>query len=410
MRAHFKRSCSLPAVFHLPPGDSTIDKGSCMRLLDRYILKNFLIPFLLCFFGFLSIWLVFDLSDNAGEFIDGHVKAKFVAYFYLTQLPQITLICLPVGLLLALLYSLTRMSRTNEIIAMLTAGQSLARLIVPLIGAGLILTGVSCALNYKLAPHAESLKKQLIEQISKKKDKSRTLEGQLFRNRMDNRTWFVQKMPTHPTENSVLQGLHIIQQDAHGNITTKWYARTASYKETTKTWLLSHGKTVEFDTGGNILSDKPWRTLEAKLWKETPWRIASSNLEAQSLSVPELRDYLRYNADFPEAQLAPYRTHLQYRWALPWSCLVVVFLAAPLGVIFSRRGMLTGVAGSIFYFFCMIFMTNLMLALGKGYRTSAVVAAWTPNIVFGCIGLYLLFLRSTNRELPRLSSLFRSKP
>ncbi|MEI6351929.1 MAG: LptF/LptG family permease [Verrucomicrobiota bacterium] len=381
-----------------------------MRLLDRYILNNFLIPFLLCFFGFLSIWLVFDLSDNVGDFIEGHVNAKFIAYFYLTQLPQITLLCMPVGLLLALLYALTRMSRTNEIIAMLTAGQSLSRILLPLMIAGLVLTGVSTALNYKLAPHAESLKKQIMEQTRKKKDKNSTIEGQLFRNRLDNRTWYVQKMPSHTDNSAVLQGLHIVQQDADGVIKTKWYARVARYKEDTKTWLFSGGKTVEFDKEGSIVSDKAWQSLETNNWKETPWRIASSNLEAASLSVPELRDYLHFNSDFPETQLAPYRTHFQYRWALPWQCLVVVFLAGPLGVVFSRRGMLTGVAGAIMYFFGMIFLTNLMLALGKGYRISAATAAWTPVVLFGSIGLYLLFLRSTNRELPKFSQLFRLKP
>ena len=381
-----------------------------MRLLDRYILNNFLIPFLLCFFGFLSIWLVFDLSDNVGDFIEGHVNAKFVAYFYLTQLPQIIMICMPIGLLLALLYALTRMSRTNEIIAMLTAGQSLGRLLLPLIITGLVLTGISTALNFKLAPHAESLKKQILEQTRKKKDKNTVIEGQLFRNRIDNRTWYVQKMPAHTDNNSVLQGLHIVQQDASGNIQIKWYARVARYKEETKKWLLSGGKTVEFDTEGNIVSDKAWQSFETDNWKETPWRIASSNLEAQSLSVPELRDYIRFNSDFPAPQLAPYRTHLQYRWSLPWACMVVIFLAGPLGVVFSRRGMLTGVGSAILLFFGLTFFTNLMLALGKGYRTSAIVAAWTPNVVFACIGLYLLFLRSTNREAPKLSQLFRHKP
>ncbi len=51
------------------------------------------------------------------------MKLKTLAFFYLTQFPQILVICLPYSLLLALLYSLSRMSRSNEIISMLTAGQ-----------------------------------------------------------------------------------------------------------------------------------------------------------------------------------------------------------------------------------------------------------------------------------------------
>jgi lipopolysaccharide export LptBFGC system permease protein LptF len=137
-------------------------------------------------------------------------------------------------------------------------------------------------------------------------------------------------------------------------------------------------------------------------WTETPWRIASSQLEAQNLSIPKLRDYLKHNGDFPDNQLAPFRTYLAHRWALPWSCLVVVFIAAPLGIVFSRRGVLAGVASSIFIFFGMIFLTNLFLALGKGGRINPLVAAWFPNAFFGIVGLVLLYFRSTNRELPKL--------
>ena len=103
-----------------------------MRLLDRYVLQNFLIPFFYSTCGFLAIWLVFDLSDKGHDFIEAHVKLKTLAYFYLTQFPQILVICLPVGLLLALLYSLSRMSRSNEIISMLTAGRSVLRVMLPL--------------------------------------------------------------------------------------------------------------------------------------------------------------------------------------------------------------------------------------------------------------------------------------
>ena len=53
-------------------------------------------------------------------------------------------------------------------------------------------------------------------------------------------------------------------------------------------------------------------------------------MNADFLSVPELRDYLKYNWDFPAQRLAPYRTQLLYRWALPAVCIVVVFFGGPM--------------------------------------------------------------------------------
>jgi lipopolysaccharide export LptBFGC system permease protein LptF len=139
-------------------------------------------------------------------------------------------------------------------------------------------------------------------------------------------------------------------------------------------------------------------SLLIKDWSETPFRLGSANVRAENLSVPELRDYLKFNSDFPGTLLAPFQTHLQYRWALPWTCFVVVLIAAPLGIGYSRRGILSSVAASIILVFSMNFLTHLFLALGEGDRVPAWVAAWTPNLIFTVIGLYLLFLRATNRE------------
>ena len=378
-----------------------------MRLLDRYIISNFLIPFSLCFLGFLGIWLVFDLGGNLQDFIEGHASLKFVFLYYLTQLPQITVMTLPIGLLLALLYALSKMSRSNEIIAMLTAGESLGRLMAPLVAIGLLLTGVSTLLNFKWAPHAESLKKEMMRELSRKRDKDTSIDGQLFRNRIDNRTWYVVRMPANGDNRGELQRVMITEQDREGNIHTKWYAWKAKFEEETKTWTLYGGKITRFDSEGNVVSDTPFTRLPVTGWSENPWRIASSNFEAHSLSVAELRAYLRYNWDFPDTMLAPYRVQLQYRWALPWECFVVVFLAAPLGIVYSRRGVLSGVAGAIFCFALMMFLTSLMMALGKGSHLPSAAAAWGPFAFFLLIGFYLLYIKSTNREMPSLRQLFR---
>ena len=46
-----------------------------MRILDRYVLQKFSLPFVYCFLGFIAIWFIFDLSDNLPDFLQG--KAGF---------------------------------------------------------------------------------------------------------------------------------------------------------------------------------------------------------------------------------------------------------------------------------------------------------------------------------------------
>lgn len=372
-----------------------------MRLLDRHLLVSFLLPFIYCLLGFLSIWLVFDLASNLTDFIENGVSIPQIAYFYLTQLPAISVLTLPVGLLLALLYSLGRLSQANEIISMLSAGVSLERILVPFFLTGLAVTGLSTFLNYQLAPQADGRRDQMLAEMetgSNKLEKRSATLGHLFRNRADNRLWYVEKMPTDLKK--PFQGVQVLQQDAQGDIISKYYAHTAVYAAAEKTWHFLGAKLVKYTTEGDVVPGTERFPKDEAIsgWSETPWRVSSSTLEADKLSIPALREYLTLNSDFTRNQLAPFRTYLDYRWALPWSCLVVVCIAAPLGIVYSRRSVVAGVASSIFIFALILFTGNLFLALGRGDRVGSLYAAWTPNVIFTVIGLILLRMRALNQD------------
>jgi lipopolysaccharide export LptBFGC system permease protein LptF len=283
------------------------------------------------------------------------------------------------------------MSRANEIVSMLTAGISLIRVLAPLFLLAILTTAICFALNYSVAPHAEMARKLFFAP-----DKSTAgLEGQIFRNRRDARTWFIQRLRA---KSNVFDNVEVLQQDAADQITTAFLAERAEFHPGENTWTLSQAKVVHYDAAGNITSEQIEPSLVVRHWSETPYRLRSANMRAELMSLPELRDYLTFNADFPEALLAPFRTHYHYRIALPWTCLVVALIAAPLGVGFSRRGVLTSVATAILLIFALNFSTHLFLALGEGARIPAWIAGWAPTIVFGTIGLYLLQLRSSNRD------------
>jgi lipopolysaccharide export system permease protein len=289
------------------------------------------------------------------------------------------------------------MSRANEIVSMLTAGISVPRVLLPLMVVGLLTTGLVLALNYSLAPHAELSRKVFFDNINRGGPRQVRISGQIFRNRTNNRTWFIAHF--QPNSNK-FEGVQVIQQDEHDNIVKNYLASTANYDPAIKVWHFELTKIVQYDAAGNIIHEEFLPTLAIPGWTETPYRLGSANVRAEFLGVPELREYLRFNSDFPETLLAPFHTQLQYRLALPWTCLVVVFMAAPLGIGFSRRGILAGVAIAIVLVFSMHFLIHLFLALVAGDRISPLVAAWMPNVLFAAVGLYLLHLRATNRETP----------
>jgi lipopolysaccharide export LptBFGC system permease protein LptF len=283
------------------------------------------------------------------------------------------------------------MSRANEIVSMLTAGTSLIRVLTPLFILGILTTAACFGLNYSLAPHAEMARKIFLSE-DKGGDSG---EGQIFRNRRDSRTWFIQRF--RPKSN-VFDNVEVLQQDSSDHVSMAFLAERAEFDASEHSWTLSHAKIVHYDAAGNITSESIEPSVIIRHWSETPYRLRSANMRAELMSLPELRDYLNFNSDFPGTLLAPFRTHYHYRIALPWTCLVVALIAAPLGVGFSRRGVLTSVATAILLVFALNFSTHFFLALGEGDRIPAWMAGWAPAIVFGTIGLYLLQLRTSNRD------------
>ena len=154
------------------------------------------------------------------------------------------------------------------------------------------------------------------------------------------------------------------------------------------------------------VDDVPIRT-DISDWPETPWSIISSSLQPDFMSVQELVSYLKAHGGVEKGKLAAFRTQLFHRFAYPMECLIAVLVAAPLGISFSRRGVLGGVAGAILALIGLVFLNQLFVSLGKGMKISAWLAVWMPHLIVGSIGLILFAFRSRNRDLPSLSWLFK---
>ena len=369
------------------------------RIFDRYLFKNFLVPFLYALFGMIAIWLIYDLGENTATFQDAHLRTGTIFLFYLTQLPYVLVTWMPLAVLLGLLYVLTRMSRRNEIVSMLGAGVSVTRVLLPLVLTGLALTGFCTFLNYELAPKGQYAENYMIDEVSKGRSKTTQLDGHLYVNRTEHRAWFIQHLNTKTEE---ITGVEVTQEDPHGVILFKIYGRRAVHDRFKNVWTFYDGKITHVDNTGDVVDEQFFDKKDITGWSESAWQLGSSALKGKMMTVPQLEHYLRANADFPESNLAEYQTQLWYRFALPWNVLVVILVASPMCIVFSRRGVFGGVAGGLFLFIGLFASTNIFLALGQGSRIIPVVAAWAPAASFLLIGLVFLYLRTTNRPLPIL--------
>src|SRR2546429_2429016 len=102
-----------------------------MRLLDRYVLRELLIPLGFCLCFFLVFWISFDLFSELGNYQKNNLLIGDVAEYYLVKIPEFLVLVMPMALLLALLYTLTNHARYHELTAMRAAGVSLGRICLP---------------------------------------------------------------------------------------------------------------------------------------------------------------------------------------------------------------------------------------------------------------------------------------
>ncbi|MFP6872819.1 MAG: LptF/LptG family permease [Verrucomicrobiales bacterium] len=372
-------------------------------LFSKYILRQFFTPFAYCFSGFITIWLIIDLSDNGPYFFETNAPVAAILRYYAVQMPQVVVMILPITLLLAILYSLSRMSKSNEIISMISTGKSLRSILMPLFLVGFYLSLVSLALNYEWAPEAEGRKKAVMSSMKKDaraKESRYAVHARLYRNREDRRTWFVGRIP-FDLAGDKLSNIEIYQADEAGNTKLAYFAEKAAWNYFTREWRLIRGTAVYFDTDGDVVSQTRFDVRMLSNWRETPWKIYSGSLIPEQLGVPGLAFHMKTNSDQPARLLAPFKTHWHYRWALPWSCLGITLIAAPLGIVFSRHGVMGSVAAALLIFFGMLVCENIFLALGQGMRIPAFFGAWTTNIILASGGILALHFKSRHKELPK---------
>lgn len=133
-----------------------------MKILNKYILKSFLIPFLATFLVILFVlvmqvlWLQFD--KIAGKGIGIGLMLQFLGYIAQMQVP----LALPIAILLSSIMALGNLSENYEFAAIKSAGISLGRFLRPLIMLMLVLSALNFLfLNYAFPRAAFKFKNML---------------------------------------------------------------------------------------------------------------------------------------------------------------------------------------------------------------------------------------------------------
>jgi lipopolysaccharide export system permease protein len=382
--------CFLPAVAGL-----TYSLGS---ILARYVARQFLSLLSIGFFALATLWLLMDFQDNLDELKDTESIAATAAQLYAARFPEIVVTLLPYALLLSLLLCLGRLSSSREIVAMTQTGRGIARLTTPFFITGLLSAILCAGLNYQWAPRANAAEKVILDTARGFDEVA--AEVVKFRNPRERRLWMVGSFPPDFQKGAPLKQVRVVRENEDATLKSILDAKTASWDPSTGQWTFEGATLRKMNSGAppEFVQDLP-DPYVVKTWSETPAEIIQPGLPANQLGIPGLISWLKSHPAGSHERRQAYLTQWHHRWAQPFNCLVVVMLATPLGVVFSRRGATSGVAVTVFLCVGMLFFTTICLSLGDAYYLPPMLAAWLPNLVFGALALFLFQRRLSGRPI-----------
>ena len=371
-----------------------------MRLLDRYLLRELLLPLAYCLGGFLISFIAFDLFNSITDLQRANLSAVDILEYYLHRTPEflVASYVMPMSLLLALLYALTTHARHNELTAMRAAAIPLWRITLPYFAVGLLFSLAVFLLNEKLVPDgldaAERLKSRHADAQSK--DAQRVWKRSVFFiNQVENRRWTI--------------GAYHLQQNFLWNPQVEWRRNDGALVRVSaerarwfrRQWVFTNVVQYEFSSGVEAPTITKLDSLIVPGLTETPRMIKSEikissldNLRALrrvQLTMGEILDYLRLHPQLEKQKRDSLETMLHSRFAAPLICLVVVLIAVPFGALPGRRNVFVGVASSVGICFVFFVMKEFSLALGSSGFVAPWLAAWTPNVFFTATGLVLMW-------------------
>jgi lipopolysaccharide export system permease protein len=369
-----------------------------MRLLDRYLLRELLVPLGYCLGGFLLFWTVFDLFNSLGDLQEKRMLWQDIALYYLVRAPEVLVLILPIALLLGLLYSLTNHARHHEITAMRAAGISLWRIAQPYFLVGFAASLVLLALNELAVPNSSDL----AEKISRRRiavQAGALRPGQIgnltFNNSRDRRIW---RIGMYDSNAEIMIDPRVVWVLPDSSV--RWLDADRA-ERLDGVWVFLNAREYREEPKANSMPMPILQTNRLALpeFTETPEQIKSEIKLSRSISlrpgvrvemaIRELLNYLRLHPDPKPKERDWLYTQLHGRLAAPWTCLVVVLIAIPFGAASGRRNVFFGVAGSIFICFAFFVLQKVGLAMGSGGFLPPWIGAWLPNLFFSVTGAWL---------------------
>ncbi len=367
-----------------------------MRIIPRYLLREFLRPLFVCLLSFDLMYLVFDLFDNVSKFIETGFPVYAILKYYLCMIGTLSHWFTPASLMLATLYSMWMLSRSSEITAMRASGISFGSLARPFIVVAFLVAVIEGLSSEFVIPDASAWAARMktngfeVTKTSIQKDVRNNFP---YYFQAGKRQWLFEVIDLADIESAgkFKKKVSLVQEGKGqtGKDIVAWKITGSGAEYINGEWWIKNPEVIRYDQndGTELPSAESGLPKIVRIGSatETPEDFVLAARDWDNFSAHDMWRYLKRNNEKDPGKWYDFA----YRFAAPWACVVITLFAIPAGLTTARQSILRGVFTALGAFFAFYAMTHFCTFLGKQGTLPVYLAAWLPNLVFAALGVGL---------------------
>ena len=363
-----------------------------MRILTRYVLREFVIPLFYCLAGFVSIYVLFDLFGSFSRIVESDLSfGEIVLYFCGYFAPYFHYI-VPAALLLATLYTMWTFCRHSEIVAMRASGVSFLAIVKPLLAVSIMMAAGVAYVNEAFVPEKAQWAAQLKTNRFDAKSLART-DNVVLRNAPASRTWNVDAMADVSGEHLLKVRITTDRPDGGARLMNVT-AERADWLD--GEWWLTDAKVQHYDAlGQEVATQTPeLDALTLRCFPDLTERPEDFLMQNRPWKFNSVRDRFRYIDSHPDLAAEARRDCVYDTWAqimAPLACIIITLFAIPAGIASGRQSVFKGILGALGMYFSFYGFTIALMVAAKSGWMPPILAAVIPAVVFLVLGIRLFF-------------------
>ncbi len=350
-----------------------------MKIIDKYIIKQYLTTFFVMFGLFIPIGIMVDFAEKIDKFRENEVPGDLIISYYIDFVWYFGSQLYPVFLFLAVIFFTSRLANNTEITAILSSGLSFQRFTKPFFISASIIVSFALFAGMFIVPKSNLNFNEFVSEYVKSEEKRNT--SRLFKQINDNEYIYVSAY-----DPSRKRGLNFTLENFDGNeLKHKITATTIRWDDSIFRLTNYVKRTINGDQ--EILKKI---TRKDTLLDFDVDDLAPLNYVAETLNFFELNELIRYERRAGSPLINSHLLVRHKRYTIPLSCFILTLIAISVSSFKKRGGTGSNLAIGVSLGFLFIFLDKIFSVLVLKSNFSPALASWGILLVFLTIAVFLL--------------------